>query len=193
MSSTHHPSFFSFAMNSTIESDRQLVASPVSNAFTTNRKISPSLSLVNNNFYHKKITHDENILSIHESLHKSGILFLVSIYCFLCNLNELKQPTSEKIELFASFYIDQFALLPFTGQVELTKDEFDVVITLFDDFYIDYNFVTLSQLSIKNKGKLQQAIAEWFKSRGVVMEGGKAFTREILSAALNDWCLHLQR
>lgn len=84
-------------------------------------------------------------------------------------------------------------MLPFTGELELTKDEFEVVVNLFDDFYIDYNFITLSQMSVKNKGKLQQGIAEWFKARGIVMESNKEFSREVLSAALNDWYLHLQR
>lgn len=174
----------------------ELVASSVpviTSTITTNRKISPALSLVNNNFYHKNISHDQRILTIHEALHKSGILFLVSVYCFLRNLNELKQPTGEKVDLFVSFYLEQFTMLPFTGELELTKDEFEVVVNLFDDFYIDYNFITLSQMSVKNKGKLQQGIAEWFKARGIVMESNKEFSREVLSAALNDWYLHLQR
>ncbi|KAI5967295.1 hypothetical protein CANMA_003115 [Candida margitis] len=173
------------------------VASPAitCSSTTTNRKIAPALSLVNsNNFYHKKTFQDRRILAIHETLHKSGILFLVSIYCFLCNLNESKQAIGEKVELFASFYQDQFAMLPFIGELELTRDEFEVVLNLFDDFYIDYNFITLgSQKSVKNKGKLQQALSEWFKTRGVVMESNKEFSREVLSVALNDWYSHLQR
>ena len=85
-------------------------------------------------------------------------------------------------------------MLPFTGELELSRDEFELVLTLFEDFYSDYNFITLSSLTIKNKGKLQQGIADWFKStRGVVMELNRDFAREILSAALNDWYLHLQR
>ncbi|KAG5418158.1 hypothetical protein I9W82_004487 [Candida metapsilosis] len=193
-------------MNSSIQPvNRQLdlVVSPApahipitSSTVPATRKIAPSLALVSNNFYHRKISHDQKLLAIHESLHKSGILFTTSVYCFLHNLNDQKQqPTVEKINLFASFYTEQlFTMLPFTGELELSRDEFELVLTLFEDFYSDYNFITLSSLTIKNKGKLQQGIADWFKStRGVVMESNRDFAREILSAALNDWYSHLQR
>ncbi|KAI3402515.2 hypothetical protein KGF56_004607 [Candida oxycetoniae] len=166
---------------------------------TTTRKIAPSLTLINSSIYYKRQAkiNDAKILAIHESLHKSGMLFIISLYCFVKNLNDTvtrpKQTIENKMDMFIKFYLEIFQVLPFLGEIELSREEFEIVLLLFDEFFMDYNFITLCQTHLKNRGKLQQAIAGWFKLRGIVMKSNGDFIREVLSAGLNDWFLHLQR
>ncbi|KAI5959496.1 uncharacterized protein KGF55_005324 [Candida pseudojiufengensis] len=161
------------------------------------RKIQPSLQLINNNLYSKKsiIYNDPKILSIYQSLKNSSTIFITSIFCFIINLNNTKFSNNEKLNLFKEFYLnEQFYNLPYVGEIELNKEEFEITLNLFNELYFDYNFITLSDYNLKNKNKFQQVISEWFKiDRGINMENNKEFMREILSAGLNDWYLHLQR
>ncbi|KAI5953150.1 hypothetical protein KGF54_002521 [Candida jiufengensis] len=178
-----------------IDEENQTQPIPIFNPISTqSRKIQPSLQLINNTNKINQIYNDPKITAIHETLNKSGTLFITSIYCFMINLNNTKYSNTEKLDLFIQFYInEQFKNLPFLGEIELNKEEYEIVLNLFNDLFFNYNFITLSGEYLKNKNKFQLLISDWFKKRGVIMETNKEFMREILSAGLNDWFLHLQR
>ncbi|CAK9437857.1 uncharacterized protein LODBEIA_P22350 [Lodderomyces beijingensis] len=161
------------------------------------RKIALSLTLVNGSVYYMRSAQikDPHIVAIHDTLMKSGTLFITTLFCLLQNLNNAPRDmfVRNRVGIFAEVYSESFAQLPFLGEIELSKEEFDVVLKLFDEFYNDYNFVTLSSMKIKSRNYLQRDISEWFKARGVIMDAKKDFRREVLSAGLNDWKMHLQR
>lgn len=141
--------------------------------------------------FKKVIQQNPSILQIYTNLVQTGTLFVTSLYCLILNLNNSKVPN--KGAIFTDTYNDLFSNLAYIEDpIEIPKDEFNLILEMFNDLFNNFNFITLSQNKIKNK-KLQQEISNHFKNRQIVMDEKNDFMRETLSAALNDWFTNLKR
>ncbi|EMG49879.1 hypothetical protein SBY92_000855 [Candida maltosa Xu316] len=147
-----------------------------SNEFST---ISPSKTLQN------LIQQNPTICKIYNNLIQSSTLFLTSLYCLVISVNNSK--VGDKMTVFGDVYHELFNNLAYVEEsLDVTKDEFTLVLDMFNDLFLNFNFIILSQHSIKNN-KLQTDISKFFKSRQVNMNDKNEFMREVLSAGLNDW------
>lgn len=132
-----------------------------------------------------------DILNIYTNLVQSGTLFITSMYCLIINLNNSK--VDGKGSIFTQTYNELFSNLAYIDDpIDIPKEEFSLILEIFNDLFNNFNFITLSQNKIKNK-KLQHENSQHFKNRQIIIDEKNDFMKKTLSAALNDWFSNLKR
>ncbi|RCK67736.1 hypothetical protein Cantr_02402 [Candida viswanathii] len=158
------------------------------------RKISPTTefsTITPSKTFQKVVLQNPTVLKIYTNLVQSGTVFVTSLYCLLLSLNASK--VASKGTVFANTYNELFSTLAYVEEpLDIPKEEFSLILEMFNDLFNNFNFITLSQSRLRNKN-LQREISQFFKNRQIIMDEKNDFMRETLSAALNDWLSNLKR